>query len=135
MNGIAATVDKHDLACGRGQGRPTPAPAASPQFVTAYAFSPPWQPSTRLEPWPAARSLKYVGDGIECHALQVIGIVMSISNAGHDPDGHDRAQRHVVEVTTVDSVLDIVPRRLKHPRHEVERLGVVALSGKGHGTT
>jgi hypothetical protein len=75
-----------------------------------------------------------MGNGIERHALQVFGIKVSVSNAGHNPYGHHRAQRHVVEVATVDQVLDIVPRRLKGARHEVERLCVVALSGERHQT-
>jgi hypothetical protein len=59
----------------------------------------------------------------------VVGVKVSISHPGHDPDGLHRAQRRVVQFAAADQVLNILPGRLKDVRHEVERLGVVALSG------
>ena len=60
----------------------------------------------------------------------MVGIAVSISHPSHDPDGHHRAQRRVVQFAAVDQALNILPSRLKDVRHEFEGLGVVALSGE-----
>ena len=65
--------------------------------------------SARREPWPAPRAFKHISNGVERHVLEVFGIEVPVSNAGHDPDGHHSAKRGVVQVATMDQVLDIAP--------------------------